>query len=115
MAASDRVLLQATGAGVRLRLRVKPGGHADRLVGPFDGALKVEVRAAPERGRANDAVVRLLARRLGVGRSDVEVVAGLTSQDKVVSIAGASGADVAQRLEALGIATEVQDSFHVAR
>jgi uncharacterized protein len=107
-APADAVLIVAGADGVRLQLRVKPGGRSDRLVGPHDGALKLEVRAAPERGRANDAVIRLLAGVLGVGRADVEVTAGAASRDKVVVLGGVSAAEIARRLEAAGIAAEVR-------
>ena len=106
--AADAVRVVAAADGVRLQLRVKPGGRADRLVGPHDGALKLEVRAAPERGRANEAVIRLLAGVLGVGRSQVAVIAGTTGRDKVVSVSGPSAVDVARRLEAAGIPAAVR-------
>ena len=57
--AENLVRIRTKADGVRLRLRVKPGGRADRLIGAHDGALKVEVRAAAERGRANAAVINL--------------------------------------------------------
>ncbi len=104
---ADAVLVVAAADGVRLQLRVKPGGRSDRLVGPHDGALKLEVRAAPDRGRANDAVIRLLAGVLGVGRSQVGVIAGMTGRDKVASVSGLSAVDVVRRLEAEGIAARV--------
>ena len=105
---ADAVRVVAAADGVQLQLRVRPGGRADRLVGPHDGALKLEVRAAPDRGRANDAVVRLLAEALGVGRSQVEVIAGAAARDKVVSVSGLSAVELARRLEAAGIAAEVR-------
>lgn len=71
---------------MRLKLRVKPGARADAIVGVHGGALKVSVAAAPERGKANGAVVALLAETLGVARSAVRIVSGETSQDKVVEI-----------------------------
>lgn len=90
--------------GTQLQLKVKPGGRADRLVGSHGGALKLEVRAAPERGRANDAAIRLLAGVLGVSRTDVAVIAGAASRDKVVSVSGLTAVEVTRRLEAAGIA-----------
>ena len=103
----DAVLVVAAGEGVRLRLRVKPGGRADRILGPHDGALKLVVRSAPERGRANDAVVRLLASALGIGRSQGEVIAGAAARDKVVALGGVSAAEIAHRLEAAGVPARV--------
>jgi hypothetical protein len=102
------VIVMAAAGGAQLQLKVRPGGRADRLVGPHGGALKVEVRAAPERGRANDAVERLLAGFLGVTRSQVEVVAGASARDKVVRLAGISAVELARRLEAEGIAAAVR-------
>jgi len=54
------------------------------------------VTAAPERGRANDAVVSLLAEQLGVPRGSMTVVAGQTSRDKVIGLRG-RGLDEAER------------------
>jgi len=57
------------------------------------------VSAAPERGRANDAVVALLARRLGVPRSSLSLVSGHTGRDKVVELQGLDEAEAERRLE----------------
>ena len=43
---SEGVEIRQTGGGIRLRLRVKPGGRRQRLIGAYGGALKLEVRAA---------------------------------------------------------------------
>jgi uncharacterized protein (TIGR00251 family) len=89
-----------TRARVRLRLRVAPGARRSRVVGRHGDAWKLQVRAAPERGRANDEVVALLADVLGLTRSDVRVVTGLTGRDKVVELAGVAPDDAERRLEA---------------
>ncbi len=77
---------------------MKPAARADRVVGTHGGALKVSVRAAAERGKANRAVIRLLADRLDLPESAVVLVAGETSQDKVVEIA-LDPASVRERLD----------------
>jgi uncharacterized protein YggU (UPF0235/DUF167 family) len=63
-------------------------------MGEHAGALKVAVTEAPERGKANAAVIELIAEKLGLARKNICIVQGETSQDKVVEIAGFSG-DVA--------------------
>lgn len=83
----------------RLRLRVSAGSRRDEIVGRHGEAWKVRVRAAPERGRANAAVLDLLAGRLGVPVSDVALLAGTTSQDKVVELRGLTADEAARRLE----------------
>lgn len=86
----------------RLRLRVAPGARRSRVVGRHGDAWKVRVTAPPERGRANEEVVELLARSLDVARPDVRVVAGVTSRDKVVELSGLTLDEVERRLTAAG-------------
>jgi uncharacterized protein len=61
-------------------------------------ALKISVAAPPLDGRANDAVIEFLSGILAVPRSSVQLVAGEQSRNKIVRIAGFSGADVQRRL-----------------
>jgi uncharacterized protein YggU (UPF0235/DUF167 family) len=85
-------------ATAQLRLRVSPGASSTELVGRYGTAWKVRVSAAPERGRANDAVVGLLARRLRVPRESLTVVSGHTGRDKVVELHGLDAAEAERRL-----------------
>ena len=86
------------GASVRLQLRVSPGAAHTEVVGRHGGAWKVRVAAPPEGGRANDAVLRLLADATGVPRTHVEIVAGHAARDKVVALAGIDAAELDRRL-----------------
>lgn len=83
----------------RLRLRVSPGATRTELVGRYGPAWKVRVSAAPERGRANDAVAALLARRLRVPRSSLSLVSGHAGRDKVFELHGLDEAEAERRLE----------------
>ena len=84
---SDELELAPVPGGTRLRLRVKPGARKTAIAGAHGGALKLSVAAAPEKGKANQAVVRLLAEALGLPVGAVRITAGETSQDKVAEIA----------------------------
>jgi len=99
----EAVMVAPVPDGIRLRLRVKPSARADRLVGPHAGALKLEVRAAPEHGKANHAVARVVADGLEVRRTQVEVTAGHGSRNKTVVVHGLEVGAVIERLEAMGI------------
>jgi uncharacterized protein (TIGR00251 family) len=83
----------------RLRLRVSPGAGRTEIVGRHGEAWKVRVSAAPERGRANDAVLRLLSERLDMPPSRIALVSGRTGRDKIVELQGVDLADVERRLE----------------
>lgn len=70
--------------GTRVRLRVKPGARKNAVLGVHGGALKVGVTAAPEKGKANRAVLGVLAEALDLAPSALEILSGHASQDKSV-------------------------------
>ena len=87
------------GTTSRLRVRVAPGGRRAAVVGRHCDAWKIRVAAAPERGRANDEVVTLLASALAIPRADVRLVTGLSSRDKIIEIRGLDLDEVDRRLQ----------------
>jgi uncharacterized protein len=91
---------------VRFALRLTPRGGRDAIDGWAESAggtshLKARVSVAPEAGKANAALIALLAKRLGVAKSRVAIVGGETARMKIVDIAG-DGAALAAVLNALG-------------
>jgi uncharacterized protein len=82
----------------RLRLRVSPSAGRAAIVGRYGEAWKVRVAAAPEDGRANDAVLRLLADALAVPRTALTLVSGHSGRDKIVELAGVGPALAERRL-----------------
>jgi uncharacterized protein (TIGR00251 family) len=83
-----------------LRLRVSPGAARAAVVGRHGAAWKVRVAAPAEGGRANEAVVRLLAASLHVPARDVAIVSGHASRDKTISLAGLDVDEAERRLAA---------------
>ena len=85
----------AAAGGLRLRVRLTPKSRRDMVDGVADTAegpaLKVHVRALPEKGRANEALVETVADWLGVPKSTIEVAAGGKSRNKMLAIAGEQG------------------------
>jgi hypothetical protein len=81
-------------------LRVVPGTSHPGIVGRHGDAWKVRVTAPPEGGKANAAVLALLAGALGVPRGDLELTAGRSSRSKVVSFAGMTDEEAEARLVA---------------
>jgi uncharacterized protein (TIGR00251 family) len=89
-----------SGPSTRLRLRVSPGASRSEVVGRHGEGWKLRVAAPPESGKANDALVALLAAALDVPRSRIEIASGYGSRDKTVVVSGLSEADVETRLSA---------------
>ncbi|HXZ57285.1 MAG TPA: DUF167 domain-containing protein [Gaiellaceae bacterium] len=83
----------------RVRLRVSPGARKTEIAGRHGDAWKVRVTAPAEGGRANDAVLKLLAERLGLPRRSLSIVSGQTGRDKVVQMAGIDSQETDRRLE----------------
>jgi len=84
----------------RLNVRLTPRSAKTEIRGFLGDVLQVRVTAAPVEGRANEALIRLLAERLGVPRRAIRVVAGHTSREKLLAIDGLNGDEVRRRLEA---------------
>ena len=83
----------------RVRVRVSPGARRTELVGRHGEAWKVRVAVAPERGRANEAVLDLLSRELELPRRAVSLVSGHAAREKVVLLEGIDRAESERRLE----------------
>src|SRR5205823_9879589 len=87
-----------TVSSTRVRLRVSPGSGRAEIVGRYGDGWKVRVTAAPEQGRANDAVLRLLADALSVPRESITLVSGHGGRDKIVELTGLGPALIERRL-----------------
>jgi uncharacterized protein len=82
----------------RVRLRVSPGAKSAHVVGRHGEAWKVRVAAPAEGGRANEAVVRLLAETLSLSRDAVTLVSGHGARDKIVQLTGLDSTQIERRL-----------------
>lgn len=90
---------------IRLYIRVTPNAPKDAIAGLWRGAddeerLALRVAAPPDKGRANAAAGRLVAKALGLAKSAVEIVAGEKDRLKTLAIRGDPG-EIAARLDAL--------------
>lgn len=100
---SEEVRVRRVREGCLVSVRASPGASRDGVAGIHGDALKIRVAAPPEKGRANRALGRLLARLLDVSASDVCLHAGETSRDKVFLVTGLPEEELRRRLsEAVG-------------
>jgi uncharacterized protein (TIGR00251 family) len=86
----------------RIALRVSPGASTNAVVGRHGGAWKLRVAAPPEGGRANKAVIELLAHTLDVPPRTISVVSGHGARDKLVELAGIAPDEIERLLEVAG-------------
>lgn len=86
--------IATTIAGVILSIRTQPGSSKNRIIGEYGGRLKLAVTAAPEKGKANKAVIKLLADTLRIHESSIHIISGETSRDKRLLIEGLVPEDI---------------------
>lgn len=86
--------LRDTPNGCMLPVRVHPGARKNAVTGIHNGALKISLTTPPTDGRANQALIVLLAERLRIPRSSISLVAGTASRSKTLCIAAKSAAEV---------------------
>jgi len=85
---------------VSLQVRVTPRSSRDEVIGWRDVTLLLRLKAPPVDGQANEALVRFLARRLGLTLADVAIVSGASSRTKRLRLRGLSLEELHTRLEA---------------
>lgn len=85
--------------GVCFALKARPGARRSSIDGVHAGALKVSVTAAPEKGKANEAIIELLAEEFKMSRSSITIVRGDTSSQKLVRIDGVNEVMLKRELE----------------
>ncbi len=82
---------------MRLPIKVVPGASQDEICGWLGDRLKVRVRAPAESGKANAAVTKLIATRLGIHRKAIQITSGTASPLKTLEIPG-TDVDIKQLL-----------------
>ena len=92
--------LKESKEGVVLKVQVQPRASRDEVVGPHGEALKIRITAPPVAGAANNHLLKFLAKKLQVTRSQMSIASGATSRAKSIAIEGISAKEVRQRLTA---------------
>jgi len=74
----------------RLNIRVQPGASKNMISGYTDGVFNIKIRARPDKGKANESLVKYLSDLLGTAKSNISIQRGVTSRNKLVLIQGIS-------------------------
>jgi uncharacterized protein (TIGR00251 family) len=94
-------MIEASPAGTLLHVNVKPKASRNGIVGVHADRLKIAVSAAPEKGKANAAVLEVIAKQLCLKRSQLSLVAGETNTIKTLLVSGISAEGLRRQIEAV--------------
>jgi len=83
---------------VKLQIKVIPSSSKDCIAGWLDDTLKVKVKAPPERGKANKAVIKTLEKTLGLAKGSIDISSGTTSTLKIIEISGEDDSLIEKKL-----------------
>jgi uncharacterized protein len=100
------LLLEPHADGTILPVRAHPGARRNEIRGVQDGMLKVSVTQAPEKGKANKAVIDLLSKKLGLKKSQIELLSGETSHQKRFLVRGVKPVELTERIDKASPANE---------
>ena len=81
-------------------MNVQPGSKRSEVLGMVDGVLRIRVAARAQEGKANEALIALLADLLAVPKTRLRILHGLTARNKVVAVQGLSQEEALRRLRA---------------
>jgi uncharacterized protein len=82
----SRAWCSAVTGGVRFAVHIMPNAKKSEVIGLHDDALKIRLQAQPIEGKANDALIRYVADRLGVSKTSVTITHGHTNKRKVLEV-----------------------------
>ena len=90
--------VQNVDGGAVFHVKVVPASSQTKIAGLLDGMVKIRVSSPPEKGKANQRVIDLLSKQLGVKKGDVTIISGRTRAVKQVRVSGLSAANLADKL-----------------
>lgn len=99
--ASDPEKIGRLTKSAQIKVRLRPRGSREELTGLRDGVLQAKVTAPPVDGKANRALCRLIAKRVGVAPSKVSVIRGEKSREKLVTVEGLDSEELRRALAGL--------------
>jgi uncharacterized protein (TIGR00251 family) len=73
-----------------IKIYLQPKSLKNEIIGPYRDGIKVKVTAPPSKGKANEALMKFLAKELGIPASNIQILKGHHSREKTLKIAGLS-------------------------
>ncbi|HDS30833.1 MAG TPA: DUF167 domain-containing protein [Firmicutes bacterium] len=95
----SEISISETGNSVEFDVIVKPKARNNAILGVHDNAIRIGVSAAPEKGKANDAVIKLLSKLLKIPVSDIQIESGETSRRKRIKVIGVKPEEIKELIK----------------
>ncbi|MCK4834017.1 MAG: YggU family protein [Gammaproteobacteria bacterium] len=83
---------------MKLHIKVIPSSSKDSITGMLEDTVKIKVKAPPEKGKANKAVIKILEKSLGLAKGSIKITSGTASSRKVIEITGADDETINKKL-----------------
>lgn len=93
--------ISRTSAGITFQVKVAPAGSRTSIEGIYDDMLKVKLAAAPEKGKANKALIDFLSDRLGIKKKFITITSGRTSKVKLITIEQETAETLVEKLKSV--------------
>jgi uncharacterized protein len=90
--------IRQTEGSVIFTVKIVPGSSSTKISGILDDMLKIKVAAAPEKGKANQCLIKFLAEMLDVKKNSIQIISGQTSPVKQIQISGISSNTLLKQL-----------------
>lgn len=82
----------------RIRIRTQPASSKDQIVGIHDGTIKIKITAAAVDGKANQHLIKFLAKKLGVSKQSIRIIRGETARTKLIEISDTTSEQIRDKL-----------------
>jgi len=86
-----------------LKIYLQPKSSKNEIVGPYRDGIKVKVTAPPIEGKANESLIRFLAKEFGIPPSSIEILKGLHAREKTLRISGILNQESLKKLKAVSL------------
>jgi uncharacterized protein (TIGR00251 family) len=81
-----------------LKVHLQPKASRNEILGPYRDGIKIKVTAPPIEGKANEALIRFLAKEFGISISSIEILKGLHSREKTLRISGTLDQELVKKI-----------------
>ncbi len=88
------IKIREMGDGIIIPARIQPNSSKEKVIGEYAEKLKIAVTSPPEKGKANKAIVKVLAKWLNIKSSDIQIVSGEKSKDKEIFVRNITEKDI---------------------